>query len=58
MVSKHFEGLSDSLFSLPSLQPFQFGIARTERKSADIPTRVSIHWMHDMLTVLTEVIKL
>lgn len=26
-----------------SLQPFQFGITRTQRKSADIPTRVSTH---------------
>lgn len=31
-----------------SLQPYQFGITRTQRKSADIPSRVSIYWLRDI----------
>lgn len=33
---------------LISLQPYQFGITRTPRKSADIPSRVSIDWLRDI----------
>lgn len=56
--SSIFGGLSNSLFYLPSLQPFQLGFARTERKSPDIPAGVSVCKLHDMNSAFTEVLEL